>query len=120
VIAVSDFVVTLEKFHDGQRLADGSETVSLRTLEDQAAKGLLPGAKKIGNKWWVNLLAWQVDETALIAEGESVAQSASGQETNAPSQGQGLGRGREAKDSRRAQVSRPKTASRPSRIRFGS
>jgi hypothetical protein len=120
VIAVSDFVVTLEKFHDAQRLADGTETVSLRTLEDQAAKGQLPGARKIGNKWWINLLAWQVDASALIAGEKTVAQSTDGQKADAAPQSQGSGRGREAKDSGRAALPRPKAQSRPGRIRFGS
>lgn len=55
-----DLFVTLEKFHAEQRLPDGSETISLRTLEKMAQRRQFPGVfykPPQCRGWWVNKLA---------------------------------------------------------------
>ena len=51
-------IITLEVFWREQFVA-GEPTIALRTLEDMAAKGRLPGAfRPSGSRqWWVNKLA---------------------------------------------------------------
>jgi hypothetical protein len=106
---VSDFIITLEKFHAQQKLPDGTETISLRTLEDHAASGRLPGAKKVGRFWFVNLLEWSIH-----ASEETLAQ-----ETDPAPPSQGLGGSGEAKHTRRPKVSRTKEKEGlPDKLRF--
>lgn len=58
-LQLAETVVTLEKFHAAQTKPDGGETIALRTLEEMASGGRLPGAFRMtGSRiWWVNLLA---------------------------------------------------------------
>ncbi|MGV3619083.1 MAG: hypothetical protein ACO1SV_27470 [Fimbriimonas sp.] len=87
-----ELFVTLVKFHDEQRLPDGTETVALRTLEAQACGGDLPGAVKIGGKWYVNklaLLQLGLESVKHVGEGEVIPEA-----PPAPEESSRGGRGR--------------------------
>lgn len=57
IIQIPKPIMTLEGYHDSLRKADGSETIALRTLEEHARDGKLPGAWKQGGIWMVNIIA---------------------------------------------------------------
>lgn len=103
-------IVTLEKFCGDQ---DG--TISLRTLEAQCHKGLIPGAFKIGNKWWLNLLVMK--QQGLDYSGE-VSEEPAKESANRTPPPKGYRGSRNPNDQGRPTLPSQKEASRPSPRRY--
>jgi hypothetical protein len=80
-----EFIVTLKKFHEEQKLLNGEQTVSLRTLQEQAEAGELPGAYKVGSRWWMNKLAAAVNGLQSNHEEESTKPQTQGNGNRPPS-----------------------------------